>query len=61
VERGTEIIPGKNPDTRIKPLPLINGHGVEIELWPRKVRYNNYEFVNVMGVKGEGNRSRVDK
>jgi hypothetical protein len=21
------IIPGKNPDTRIKPLPLTNGHG----------------------------------
>jgi hypothetical protein len=24
---GTEIIPGKHPDTRIKPLPLTNGHG----------------------------------
>jgi hypothetical protein len=22
-----EIIPGKNSDTRIKPLPLTNGHG----------------------------------
>ena len=24
---GTEIIPGKHPDTRIKPFPLTNGHG----------------------------------
>jgi hypothetical protein len=24
---GTEIIPGKHSDTRIKPLPLTNGHG----------------------------------
>jgi hypothetical protein len=36
--------------------------GVEIELWPRiaytiEVRYNKYELVNVMGVKGEGNRN----
>jgi hypothetical protein len=24
---GNEIKPGKNSDTRIKPLPLANGHG----------------------------------
>jgi hypothetical protein len=24
---GTEIIPGEHSDTRIKPLPLTNGHG----------------------------------
>jgi hypothetical protein len=34
---------------------------VEIELQPRNVRYNKYELISVMGVKGEGNRSRVDK
>ena len=27
LRRRTEIIPGKNSDTRIKPLPLTNGHG----------------------------------
>jgi hypothetical protein len=27
VELRSEIIPGKNSDTRIKPLPLNNGHG----------------------------------
>jgi hypothetical protein len=25
--RGTEVIPGKHPDTRIKPLALANDHG----------------------------------
>jgi hypothetical protein len=30
-------------------------HGdVEIELWPRKARHNEYELVGVVGVKGEG-------
>jgi hypothetical protein len=27
VELRSEIIPGENSDTRIKPLPLTNGHG----------------------------------
>jgi hypothetical protein len=34
---------------------------VEMELWPRKVRHNKYELVNVMGVKGEEDKPQVDK
>jgi hypothetical protein len=59
---GTEIIPGKNPDTRIKPLPLTNGHGRYIHAhnitatsegtltcvrWGMAVAYNRYKFVTV--------------
>jgi hypothetical protein len=33
---GTEIIPGKHPDTRIKPLPLANGHGRYITVTPER-------------------------
>ena len=31
---GTEIIPGKHSDTRIKPLPLTNNHGRYITATP---------------------------
>jgi hypothetical protein len=31
---GTEIIPGKHSHTRIKPLPLTNGHGRYITVTP---------------------------
>ena len=33
---GTEIKPGKHPDTRIKPLPLANGHGRYITVTPER-------------------------
>jgi hypothetical protein len=33
---GTEIIPGKHFDTRIKPLPLTNGHGRYITVAPER-------------------------
>jgi hypothetical protein len=33
---GTEIIPGKHSDTRIKPLPLTNGHGRYITVTPER-------------------------
>jgi hypothetical protein len=33
---GTEIIPGKHSDTRIKPLPLTNGHGRCITVTPER-------------------------
>jgi hypothetical protein len=35
---GTEIIPGKHSETntRIKPLPLINGHGRYITVTPER-------------------------
>jgi hypothetical protein len=33
---GTEIIPGKNSDTRLKPLPLTNGHGRYITVTPER-------------------------
>ena len=31
-----EIIPGKHSDTRIKPLPLTNGHGRYITVTPER-------------------------
>jgi hypothetical protein len=31
-----QIIPGKNVDTRIKPLPLTNGHGRYITVTPER-------------------------
>jgi hypothetical protein len=33
---GTEIIPGKHSDTRIKPLALTNGHGRYITVTPER-------------------------
>jgi hypothetical protein len=33
---GTEIIPGKHSDTRIKPLPLTNGHGRYMAVTPER-------------------------
>ena len=33
---GTEIISGKRSDTRIKPLPLANGHGRYITVTPER-------------------------
>ena len=33
---GTGIIPGKHSDTRIKPLPLANGHGRYITVTPER-------------------------
>ena len=52
------IIPGKNPDTRIKPLPLTNGHGRYITVtrytrtdscvrWGMAVIYSRYKFIAV--------------
>ena len=34
--KGAEIIPGKHSDTRIKPLPLTNGHGRYITATPER-------------------------
>ena len=34
---GTEIIPGKHSDTRIKPLSLTNGHGRYITVTPERM------------------------
>jgi hypothetical protein len=31
-----EIIPGKHPDTRIKPLALTNGHGRYMTVTPER-------------------------
>jgi hypothetical protein len=31
-----EIIPGKNADTRIKPLTLANGHGRYVTVTPKR-------------------------
>jgi hypothetical protein len=54
-----EIIPGKNSDTRIKPLPLTNKHGryiaatterilsASLEEWPLNIKCNRYKFVTV--------------
>jgi hypothetical protein len=33
---GAEIIPGKHSDTRIKPLPLTNGHGRYMTVAPER-------------------------
>jgi hypothetical protein len=33
---GAEIIPGKHSDTRIKPLPLTNGHDRYITVTPER-------------------------
>jgi hypothetical protein len=33
---GTEITPGKHPDTRITPLPFTNGHGLYITVTPER-------------------------
>jgi hypothetical protein len=33
---GTEVIPGEHPDTRIKPLPLTNGHGRYMTVTPER-------------------------
>jgi hypothetical protein len=33
---GAEIIPGKDPDTRIKPLALTNGHGRYMTVTPER-------------------------
>jgi hypothetical protein len=33
---GAEIIHGKHSDTRIKPLPLTNGHGRYITVTPER-------------------------
>jgi hypothetical protein len=32
----TEIKPGKGSDTRIKPLPLVNGHGRYMTVTPER-------------------------
>jgi hypothetical protein len=50
-------MPGKHPDTRIKPLPLANGHGRYIHnrftrtdtcvRWVMAVTYNRYKCVTV--------------
>jgi hypothetical protein len=34
---GAEIIPGKHSDTRIKPLPLTNGHGRYMAVAPERI------------------------
>jgi hypothetical protein len=34
--KGAEIIPGKHPDTRIKPLALSNGHGRYMAVAPER-------------------------
>jgi hypothetical protein len=57
---GTEIIPGKHSDTRMKPLPLTNGHGrcttVTSERalvsigdwgWTMAIAHDRYKFVTV--------------
>jgi hypothetical protein len=33
---GAEIMPGKHSDTRIKPLPLTNGHGCHMTVTPER-------------------------
>jgi hypothetical protein len=33
---GTEVIPGKHSDARIKPLPLTNGHGRYMAVIPER-------------------------
>ena len=59
----TEIKPGKHPDTRIKSLPLTNGHGryPHITVTPKRVlfsavewplhTYNRYKFIAVSLLK----------
>ena len=54
---GAEIIPGKDSDTRIKPLALTNGHGRYITVTPERtltyvrwgisVKYIAVEFLAV--------------
>jgi hypothetical protein len=58
-----EIKPGENSDTRIKPLPSINGRGCYITAMPQRasasignhggmaVTYNRYKFVTVSLLK----------
>jgi hypothetical protein len=41
---GTEIFPDKYPDTRIKPLPLTNGHGRYITVAPEWTRLSVGEW-----------------
>jgi hypothetical protein len=64
---GTEIIPGKNSDTRIKPLPFTNGHGryitvttertpVSVGEWPLHITvinlyYNRFTSETVTAVR----------
>jgi hypothetical protein len=38
---GTEIIPGKQPDTRIKPLPLTKRALVSVGKWPLHIYNRN--------------------
>jgi hypothetical protein len=44
---GTEIIPGKHSDTRIKPLPLTYTRTDTFFCWGMAVAYNRYKFVTV--------------
>ena len=39
-----EIIPGKDSDTRIKPLALTNGHGRYITVTPKRALTSVGEF-----------------
>jgi hypothetical protein len=39
-----EIIPGKNSDTRIKPLALTNGHGRYMAVTPERALVSVEEF-----------------
>jgi hypothetical protein len=41
---GTEIKPGKNSDTRIKPLPFSNGHGRYITATPERAIFSIGEW-----------------
>jgi hypothetical protein len=41
---GAGIIPGKNSDTRIKPLTLANGHGRYITVTPERALASGGEF-----------------
>ena len=56
---GTEVIPGKNSDTKIKPLPLTNGHGLYMTVTPERTVFSvggmaitydryRYKFVTVL-------------
>jgi hypothetical protein len=40
-----EIIPGKHSDTRIKPLPLTNGHGRYMTVTPERTLMSVGKFL----------------
>ena len=53
----TEVKPGKHSDTRIKPLPLTNGHGRYITATPKRTLFWGGIAVTYNGLLNKGRRT----